>query len=154
MDPSRFRGASYGASNWTRVGRTKGFARHNGACTDPHGEPKEMFVRALLEDVDVRGRVLTLDAPHSNRGTERAIVESRLKQQREMTLAPKSFGGQPRADWSKMYGFTFRSPDVHGSPCALPDTGNLASRVGAGCCGFRRGSVPDHTWFLRSCRQG
>ena len=47
VDPSRFRGTCYAASNWVRVGRTKGFARHNGAYTDPHEAPKEMFVRAL-----------------------------------------------------------------------------------------------------------
>ena len=37
-----------------RVGRTKGFARHNGAYTDPHGVPKEMFVRALRADARER----------------------------------------------------------------------------------------------------
>ena len=47
VDPARFRGTCYAASNWTRVGRTKGFARHNGAYTDPHETPKEMFVRPL-----------------------------------------------------------------------------------------------------------
>ena len=46
VDPSRFRGTCYDASNWVRVGRTKGFARHNGSYTDPHGSPKEMFVPA------------------------------------------------------------------------------------------------------------
>ena len=37
-----------------RVGRTKGFARHNGAYTDPHGRPKEMFVRPLRRDARAR----------------------------------------------------------------------------------------------------
>ena len=54
VDPSRFEGACYAASNWTRVGRTKGFARHNGSYTDPHGSPKEMFVRALRPDARER----------------------------------------------------------------------------------------------------
>ena len=36
VDPSRFHGGAYDASNWVRVGRTRGFARHNGAYTDPH----------------------------------------------------------------------------------------------------------------------
>ena len=54
VDPSRFRGTCYAASGWTRVGRTKGFARHNGAYTDPHGSPKEMFVRALRRDARAR----------------------------------------------------------------------------------------------------
>lgn len=47
VDPSRFHGGVYAASNWVRVGRTKGFARHNGSYTDPHEAPKEMFVRPL-----------------------------------------------------------------------------------------------------------
>ena len=50
VDPARFRGTCYAASNWTRVGRTKGFARHNGSYTDPHEAPKEMWVRALRRD--------------------------------------------------------------------------------------------------------
>ena len=54
VDPSRFRGACYDASNWVRVGRTKGFARHNGGYTDPHDCPKEMFVRPLRADARTR----------------------------------------------------------------------------------------------------
>ena len=50
VDPARFRGTCYAASNCVRVGRTKGFARHNGAYTDPHEQPKEMYVRALRRD--------------------------------------------------------------------------------------------------------
>ena len=46
VDPSRFHGGAYEASNWVRVGRTKGFARHNGAYTDPHAVP--ICVRAPL----------------------------------------------------------------------------------------------------------
>ena len=37
-----------------RVGRTKGFARHNGAYTDPHERPKEMFVLPLRADARAR----------------------------------------------------------------------------------------------------
>ncbi len=47
VDPARFRGTCHAASNWTRVGRTKGFARHNGAYTDPHEVRKEILVRPL-----------------------------------------------------------------------------------------------------------
>ena len=54
VDPSRFWGGCYDASNWQRVGRTKGFARHNGAYTDPHEAPKEMFVRPLRRDARSR----------------------------------------------------------------------------------------------------
>ena len=55
VDPARFHGGAYDASNWVRVGLTKGFARHNGAYTDPHAVPKEMFVRPLR--VDARKRL-------------------------------------------------------------------------------------------------
>ena len=55
VDPARFHGGAYDASNWVRVGRTKGSARHNGAYTDPHAVPKEMFVRPLR--VDARERL-------------------------------------------------------------------------------------------------
>ena len=54
VDPSRFHGGAYDASNWLRVGRTKGFARHNGTYTDPHKVPKEMFVRPLRADARAR----------------------------------------------------------------------------------------------------
>ena len=50
VDPALFRGTVYRAANWVRVGCTRGFARHNGSYTDPHGSPKEMFVRALRRD--------------------------------------------------------------------------------------------------------
>ena len=50
VDPERFKGACYAASNWTRAGRTKGFARSNGSYTDPRGSPKEMHVRPLRRD--------------------------------------------------------------------------------------------------------
>ena len=37
VDPSRFCGHMYKAAGWTRLGRTKGYARANGRYTDPHG---------------------------------------------------------------------------------------------------------------------
>ena len=43
-------------------------------CRDQGGEIAAL--RALLEDVDLRGCVVTLDPPHSTRDTERAIVET------------------------------------------------------------------------------
>ena len=47
VDPERFKGTCCRASNWTLVGRTKGFARHNGQYTDAQGSRKEMYVRPL-----------------------------------------------------------------------------------------------------------
>ncbi len=46
VDPARFRGTCYRASNWAGLGRTRGFARHGLRYTE-HGQPKEVFVYAL-----------------------------------------------------------------------------------------------------------
>ncbi len=40
----------YSAAGWRMLGRTKGFARANGRCTDPHGRPKEIFAAPLRPD--------------------------------------------------------------------------------------------------------
>ena len=44
VDPSRFCGHMYKAAGWTRLGRTKVYARTNGRYTDPHGVPKDLHV--------------------------------------------------------------------------------------------------------------
>ena len=49
-DPERFAGAMCKAAAWRPLGRTKGFARSNGRYTDPHGRPKEIFVKPLRPD--------------------------------------------------------------------------------------------------------
>ena len=40
----------YKAAGWTRLGRTKGYARANGRYTDPHGVPKDLHVFPLRRD--------------------------------------------------------------------------------------------------------
>ena len=40
----------YKAAGWTRLGRTKGYARANGRYTDPHGVPKDIHVFPLRRD--------------------------------------------------------------------------------------------------------
>ncbi len=49
VDPARFSGTMYRAAGWTGLGLTKGYAHANGRYTDPHGEPKEILVRALRQ---------------------------------------------------------------------------------------------------------
>ena len=46
VDPSRFAGTCYRASNWVPLGRTRGFSREPGgpARWREHGRPKEVFV--------------------------------------------------------------------------------------------------------------
>lgn len=46
VDTSRFTGACYRAANWQALGRTRGFARHNGRYT-AHGQPKQVLVYPL-----------------------------------------------------------------------------------------------------------
>jgi len=46
VDPSRFRGTSYRASNWRYLGDTRGFARR-GPTYQLHGQPKAVFVYPL-----------------------------------------------------------------------------------------------------------
>ena len=52
VDPSRFRGTCYRASNWRSLGFTRGFAREPGgqARWRHHGQPKEVFVYPLTHD--------------------------------------------------------------------------------------------------------
>ena len=76
VDPARFRGTCYAASNWVRVGRTKGFARHNGSYTDPHESPKEMFVRPLRRDAP-RRLADPADRPSGRAGRCRCATRAR-----------------------------------------------------------------------------
>ena len=84
VDPARFHGGVYDVTNWVRVGRTKGFARHNGAYTDAHKEPKEMFVRALRRGA--RERLADpADRPEWNcRGTKVCYTREELRSLREL----------------------------------------------------------------------
>ncbi len=51
VDPSRFAGTCYRASNWRSLGMTRGFARDPGAAPRwrDHGQPEEVFVFELSE---------------------------------------------------------------------------------------------------------
>ncbi len=46
VDPSRFEGTCYRASNWTELGGTRGYARSHGEWV-AHGRPKQVFAREL-----------------------------------------------------------------------------------------------------------
>ncbi len=47
VDPRHFDGAMYRASNWTMVGRSKGYPRSNGLYQKPHGNRKQLYVYPL-----------------------------------------------------------------------------------------------------------
>ena len=79
VDPSRFAGTCYRASNWTALGETRGYARDGGGWT-AHGEPKRVFVRALRGDA--RAALSGLDEPASRgagRGCPEPPAEDRLR---------------------------------------------------------------------------
>ena len=52
VDPSRFAGTCYRASNWLWLGRTRGYRRQPGGSArwSHHGQPKEIFVYPLQSD--------------------------------------------------------------------------------------------------------
>lgn len=50
VDPSRYAGTCYLASNWRVLGRTRGFARVPGGGWREHGAPKTVLVRELSRD--------------------------------------------------------------------------------------------------------
>ena len=54
VDPARFAGTCYRAANWQFLGHTRGYARHNGQYTEPHGRPKQLYVYPLRRDARER----------------------------------------------------------------------------------------------------
>ena len=44
VDPRHFQGTIYRAVNWRSAGRSKGYARSNGHCTEPPQKPKQGYV--------------------------------------------------------------------------------------------------------------
>ena len=79
VDPARFEGTCYLASNWTALGETRGYARAGGGWT-AHGAPKRVFARALAGDA--RAALSGLDEPASwgaGRGCPEPPAEHRLR---------------------------------------------------------------------------
>ena len=78
-DGKRIRGANRlgpEGAHWetvTLVDHATGMPVASRSYREEGGEPAAL--RALLEEVDLRGRTVTLDAGHAGRATERAIVE-------------------------------------------------------------------------------
>ena len=62
VDPSRFAGTCYRASNWLELGRTRGYARTRGGW-QAHGAPKRVFARALA--ANARAALRGLEEPES-----------------------------------------------------------------------------------------
>ena len=62
VDPSRFQGTCYRASNWMELGATRGYARSRGGW-EAHGAPKRILVRPLASNA--RAALRGLDEPAS-----------------------------------------------------------------------------------------
>ena len=54
VDPRKYRGTSYLAANWTKLGLSRGYARSNGQYTAKHGQKKVMLVYELRRDARQR----------------------------------------------------------------------------------------------------
>jgi hypothetical protein len=54
VDPQRFHGGVYRASNWIELGLTLGYRRIQGGYSDEAGAPKRVFVRPLCRDARAR----------------------------------------------------------------------------------------------------
>ena len=97
VDPTRFHGGAYDASNWIRVGRSRGFSRSNGTYNAPHGVPKEMLLYPLRPDA--RERLANpLDRPQwTCRATPVTYTRKELRVLRDLFAGlPDSRRGQGR----------------------------------------------------------
>ena len=70
VDPSRFWGTCYRASNWQSLGFTRGFSREPGGSARwrRHGQPKEVFVFPLA--THAREALCADEAPHAGEKAE------------------------------------------------------------------------------------
>jgi hypothetical protein len=99
VDPSKFLGTVYKASNWIYVGDTKGFRRENDGYTKTVGNSKMIFVKPLHRDVK---RILSqpiLDESYQTGG-----VKMRIKAEHMRSL-PDFFKAipDPRRDQGKRH---------------------------------------------------
>ncbi len=70
VDPALYEGTVYRASNWRKLGRTKGHARVPGGYSEPHGRPKEILIYPLG-----RSSLARLSAPEPHPDWETPTVE-------------------------------------------------------------------------------
>lgn len=97
VDPERFRGTTYKASGWTRLGETKGFARSRADFYEPHDKPKQLWVRELQPGARtiLRGRNL----PAACQACEQDRPPECVQSPEELQQMEKFFGDLP--EWRK-----------------------------------------------------
>jgi hypothetical protein len=62
VDPQEFQGTAYKVSGWSRLGETTGWKRSADDFYEPHGRPKQVWVRELEQRVCARLRAPVLPA--------------------------------------------------------------------------------------------
>ena len=93
VDPSRFAGTCYRASNWLSLGMTRGYRRQPGGSArwSHHGQPKEIFLYPLQPDACQQLSRLE-DAPDwSSQGESQPLSDDRLRSLFECLRRVKEF---------------------------------------------------------------
>src|SRR6266540_7472289 len=72
VDPEQFRGTTYQCSGWTQLGLTQGWARHAKDYYLQHDQPKQLWVKSLVENGPEKLRAHSLPAAW-------AAVENKVK---------------------------------------------------------------------------
>jgi hypothetical protein len=75
VDPRYFRGTIYRAANWLYVGQTRGFRRIQGGYSQTPQAPKLVFVRALIDNIQLRLSQPILD-PQYHHGVPRIMLSA------------------------------------------------------------------------------
>jgi len=63
VDPQQYRGTAYKVSGWSQLGHTRGWKRSAVDFYEPHGQPKQVWVRELVKNACVKLRAAALPAP-------------------------------------------------------------------------------------------
>jgi SRSO17 transposase len=86
VDPKHFKGTSYKAANWERVGQTQGYGKR-GASYIYHGTPKEVYVYVL----EPRFRTYIGCQPHSIHSVHRPLPSIQQLEELKMILRDAPF---------------------------------------------------------------
>ena len=80
VDPSRFHGTCYRASNWRYLGQTSGFSRQSGGMPrwQYHGQPKEIFIFELMKHAKEELCREKIPAEWTGKGYEEPMVAQEL----------------------------------------------------------------------------
>jgi hypothetical protein len=117
VDPQRFRGTVYRATNWLYVGNTKGFRRIRHGYTPTAQSPKMVFLKPLHKDARALLCRATLQPPYLTGGSQMMLPA------KQMQSLPSFFAAIP--DPRRAQGRRHRLATV------------LALAAGASLCGMR-----------------